>query len=182
MKFIQSVALLVAVALLSSTAVRAQEMPKPGPEHAKLKEMAGAWTAVVKCTFEPGKPAQESKGESTGKLDVGGFFLITEFKATILGMPFHGRGITGYDPFKKKYVGTWIDSMSPGIFRSEGSFDKSGKILTEMMEGPNEKGKTMKMRIVTEMKDADHMLFQMYAQGENGKENLMMEIAYTRKK
>lgn len=182
MKLIRLFTVAVAGTLLSATLAHAQEMPKPGPEHAKLKEMAGAWTAVVKCSFEPGKPAQESKGESTAKLDLGGFFLVTEFKATLLGMPFHGHGISGYDPYKKKYVGVWVDTMSPGIFRSEGTFDKSGKILTEMMEGPDPKGNVMKMRIVTEMKDADHMHFQMYSQGENGKETLTMEIAYTRKK
>ncbi len=174
--------MLVVSGLVLSTMVRAQDMPKPGPEHAKLKETAGAWNAVIKSTFEPGKPPHESKGEYMAKLDVGGFFLITEFKASFGGVPFHGRGITGYDPYKKKYVGVWVDSMSPGIFRSEGVYDKTGKILTEMMEGPDPKGKIMKMRSVTEMKDADHMTFRMYAQGENGKEALMMEIAYTRKK
>ena len=35
-------------------------------------------------------------------------------------MEFHGQGQTGYDPNKKKYVGTWVDSISPTIMIMEG--------------------------------------------------------------
>src|SRR5262245_39324125 len=96
----------VALFLISSGA-RAQDMPKPGPEHDKLKQFVGTWDAHVKTTFEPGKPAQESKGIYTAKLDVGGFFLITDFKGEIMGAKFHGHGMSGYDPHKKKYIGVW---------------------------------------------------------------------------
>ena len=157
----------------------AQDFPKPGAEHEALKPLAGVWDAHVKCSLPT---PQESKGEYTAKIDLGGFFLVTEFKGELAGKPFQGRGVTGYDPFKKKYVGTWVDSMSPGIYTSEGTFDKSGKVLTETMEGPDPQGKPMKMRAVTQIKDSDHVHFQMHLRGEDGKDVLMMEIAYTRKK
>jgi hypothetical protein len=182
MKTIGLLSLTVAGVVLLVGSAHAQDYPKPSAEHDQLKQMAGVWDAQVKVTFEPGKPPQESKGTFKAKLDLGGFFLVTEFKSDIAGKPFQGRGLTGYDPFKKKYVGIWVDSMSPGIHTSQGSFDKSGKIFTENMEGPDPKGKIMKMRAVTEMKSSDRMQFSMYAVGEGGKEALMMEIAYTRKK
>jgi hypothetical protein len=34
-------------------------------------------------------------------------------------------GSTGFDPMKGKYVGTWIDSMSPTMMVLEGDFDAS---------------------------------------------------------
>jgi hypothetical protein len=173
--------LVVAGGVLLACGARAQDFPKPSAEHERLKQLAGVWDAHVKSNFEPGKP-QESKGEFTTALDLGGFFLVTEFKGELAGAKFHGRGITGYDPFKKKYVGVWVDSMSPAVYTSEGSFDQSGKVFTESMEGPDPKGKPMKMRIVTEVKDSNHMRFSMYVRGEDGKEALMMETAYTRKK
>ena len=114
--------------------------------------------------------------------DLGGFFLVSEFKGEMAGKPFQGRSLTGYDPFKKKYVGVWVDSMSPGIYNTEGAFDKSGKVLTETMEGPCPEGKPMRMRLVTQIKDNDHVHFQMHLRGDDGKEALMLEIAYTRKK
>ena len=170
-----------ALLVLSVSGVWAQDFPKPSAEHEQLKLLAGEWDAQVKC-HQPGKGAEESKGRYSAKMDVGGFFLVTEFQAEIGGQPFQGRGFNGYDPAKKKYTGVWVDSMSPGIYNSEGEFDKAGKVFTETMQGPGPDGKPMKMRMTTELKDSDHMVFKMYAPGEDGKDALMMEIAYTRKK
>src|SRR5262245_31577289 len=86
------------LAVLSVARAGAEDFPKPGPEHEQLKQLAGVWDAQVKCN-QPGKAPEESKGEFTGTLDVGGFFLVTEFKGQLAGQPFHGRGLTGFDPF-----------------------------------------------------------------------------------
>jgi hypothetical protein len=172
---------LVALVLFAAD-TRAQDYPKPGPEQERLKQLVGTWDAVIKCSMEPGKAPQESKGMSKSSMGLGGFFLISEFKGEMFGHTFEGRSITGYDPYKKKYTGVWVDSMSPSLYATEGSFDKSGKVFTEIMEGAGPDGKPMKMRCTTTVKDANHMHFQLYAPGQDGKEALMMEIAYTRKK
>src|SRR5262245_28813429 len=113
----------VALLVLVAAGTRAQDYPKPGAEHEQLKQMTGVWDAHVKCNMPT--PTQ-SKGEYRAKLDLGGFFLVTEFNGDMGGKLFHGRGFTGFDPFKKKYVGIWVDSMSPGIYTSEGAFDQAG--------------------------------------------------------
>jgi len=169
--------------LLLAGSIVAQDFPKPGPEHEQLKQMAGTWDAQVKFFPEPGKPPQESKGEYTAKLDVGGYFLTTEVKGQMFpGQPFHGRGITGYDSFKKKYTGVWVDSMSPAIYTTQGAFDRAGKVFTETMEGPDPTGKPMKMTMTTEIKSKDSMIVKMFAPGEGGKTHQVMEILYTRRK
>jgi hypothetical protein len=175
---------IVLAMLLSTLGARAQEppqFPKPGPEHDRLKPMAGQWDAKVTayCTASSSGP-ERAAGRYTAKLDLGGFFLVTKFKCELAGKQFQGRGLIGYDSFKKKYVGVWVDSMSPAIYHSEGAFDAAGKVYTETMEGPGPDGKPMRMRITTELKDKDHMRFQMFAPDKDGKETLMMEIGYTR--
>ena len=170
----------LAIALLAS-AVFAQETPKPGPEHDLLKQFAGEWDAAMKCTSPTGETV-ESKGTYSAKMEVAGLFLVTEFKATLMGTPFFGRGINGYDPAKKKFTGVWVDSMSPAIYTTTGEFDKAGKVLTETMEGPGPDGKAMKFRLVNEVKDQDHVNFKIFMAGEDGKEMKMMETEYTRKK
>jgi hypothetical protein len=173
------------MAVLAAEWSPAQEFPKPGAEHEQLKRLAGEWDALVKCQMpasDGSSSTQESKGQYTAKLDVGGYFLVTEFKCQLGGQAFQGRGLNGYDPFKKKYVGVWVDSMGPSIYPVEGAFDESGKVYTETMTGPNPQGKPMKMRMTTEIKDNDHLRFKMFVTGEDGKETPMMEIAYTRKK
>ena len=39
----------------------------------------------------------------------------------MMGQPFSGVGIDGYDNLRKKYVTTWIDTMGTGIFSMEGT-------------------------------------------------------------
>src|SRR5262245_32992341 len=100
MKLVHVLMAALAVLALSARGTPAQEFPKPGPQQELLKQMAGVLDGQVKCLV-PGKGLQESKGVLKSKLDVGGFFLVTEFKGELAGQPFQGRGITGYDPFKK---------------------------------------------------------------------------------
>jgi hypothetical protein len=149
-------------------------MPKPGPEHALLKKFAGDWDATVSF------PGGESKATSRSAVVLGGFWLITNFRGEFGGAKFEGRGTMGYDPRKKKYVSTWVDSMSPSLLVMEGSFDKDGKTYTETGEGPGPDGKPSKMKSVYEFKD-DGLVFTMYTVAE-GKDQQMLKIVYKRKK
>jgi hypothetical protein len=153
----------------------AQEAPKPGPEHEKLKAMVGDWDATVK--FGGG----ESKGKATWKLDFGGFYLIEDFEGDFGGMKFKGHGQTGYCPLKKTYLSTWIDNMSPSPMLMTGQFDKEGKTFTEEGEGPGMDGKLTKFKSVSKMVDNDTINMTMYTVSD-GKETEMMSIAYKRKK
>src|SRR5262245_15581474 len=99
--------------------------PKPGPEHAKLKKMAGTWDAVV--IEGDGK---KTKGVMTYKMECGGLWLTSDFKGEHMGQPFHGKGFDSYDPASKKYVGTWIDSYLTSPLNFEGTYDEKAKTLT----------------------------------------------------
>src|SRR4051812_30921041 len=108
----------VALALVASPGVRAQEPGKPGPEHEGLKKLEGNWDLVMK--FGGG----ESKGTVTYKMELGGMWLTSSLQSELFGQKFEGRSIDGYDPQKKKYVGIWVDSMGGGAVITEGTFDK----------------------------------------------------------
>jgi hypothetical protein len=97
-------------------------------------------------------------------------------------MKFTGRGLDGYDPARKKYVGVWVDSMSPAPLVSEGTFDAAGKVLTMTGEGFGQDGKPNKYRMVTEYKDKDHFVFTMNVANADGKEAPAFTITYTRRK
>jgi hypothetical protein len=154
----------------------AQEIPKPGPEHQKLKELEGTWDATVRMGPD------ESKGVARWKMDLGGLWLASEFEGEFAGMKFKGKGFDGYDPVKKKYVSVWVDSMSTSPMLSEGTFDKEGKVLTMVGEGPGPDGKPTKYRMTTEQKDQDTIEWTMFAPGPDGKEGPMFSITYKRRK
>lgn len=157
----------------------AQDMPTPGKEHQQLAAAAGTWDAAIEGMGPDGQ-ASLSKGVSERRM-LGGFWLIDDFTADMGGMPFIGHGMTGYDPEKKVYVGTWTDSMSPALMLMEGTYDKSGKVLTMTGMGPGMDGKPTKMRMVSTMKDANTEVFEMFQPGPEGKEMRTLKITYTRR-
>jgi hypothetical protein len=157
-------------------------MPKPGPEHEVLKMDVGTWDATVEITAEPGKPPMTSKGVEVNTLGCSGLCLITDFKGDMMGSPFHGHGVTSWDVGKKKYVGSWMDSMSAGLNIGESTYDPATKRWTGTMEGPDMTGKVMKMRSVIELRDASTRVFTLYGPGPDGKEMQSMRITYMRRK
>ena len=100
-------------------------------------------------------------------------------------MAFEGHGQFGYDPARKKYVGTWIDSMSPTLSVLEGSYDAKTKTLTYTCDGVCPKdGSKLKQRMVTTTKADGTRVFAVFMTGEatGGKEVKAMETVYTRRK
>ncbi len=154
----------------------------PGPPHKVLASMAGSWNTRIKSWTEPDKPPMESTGTCEQKVILGGRFLQQEFAGQMMGSPFTGIGVTGYDNHIKKYVSTWIDSMSTAILFFEGTAGVDGKTITQEacyddpIRGP------MKWRSVTRIVDDNAHLFEMYGTDKSGKEERMMEIIYTRKR
>jgi len=165
-------------------AVAAQDMPplpQPGPEHAVYKEAAGTWDARVESFMGPGEP-MVSTGVEVNRVGCSGLCLISNFEGSFMGTKFEGHGTDTWDPAKKKYVGSWTDSMSTGLSLTESTWDPATKTLTGYMEGPDMTGNVVKMKSTTTMKDADHRVMEMKGPGPDGKDVLMMRITYTRQK
>jgi hypothetical protein len=155
--------------------------PKPGPEQEVLKGDVGTWDATVESFMTGGPTPMTSKGTETSTL-MGGLWLVTDFKADLMGMPFVGHGVTGYDAHKKKYVGSWVDTMSFGLGLSEATWDAAARTMTGTIEAPDPSGQIQKMKSVVVYKDADTRVFTMSGAGPDGKDVTFLRITYTRKK
>jgi hypothetical protein len=184
MRFTRLPLLTLVATLAASPALRAQapEMPKPGPEHELFKQDAGTWDATVEAWMAPGAPPMTSKAVETNVLGCGGLCLVTEFKGDFGGVPFDGHGTSAYDPTKKKYVGSWTDSMSTGLMIGESTYDPVKKVVTGYMEGPDMTGKVVKSKSVVEYKADGSRVFTMYNRTPDGKEVAGMRITYTKRK
>jgi hypothetical protein len=154
----------------------------PGAEHKALEQFVGTWDTNAKMWHAPGTPPQESTGTAENKMTLGGRFLEQHFEGTMMGQPFSGMGYTGYDLYKKEYVGNWMDSMGTTIMNSTGKADPSGKTMTftRTMDDYMAK-KTMPFKEVIKVVDNDHHVFEMWYPGPDGKMFKMMEITYSRK-
>jgi hypothetical protein len=154
----------------------------PGPEHKQLQRLAGKWNLALKSWHAPGAPPTESTGTAEGKMVLGDRFIQLSVTSDMMGKPFTGIGLTGYDNAKKKFVGTWMDSMGTGIARSEGTADADGKVMTSQMTGTDPlTGKESRMRI-KETWEGDDKIVEEFYEKKGGKETKMMEITYTRAK
>ena len=155
----------------------------PGDAHKKLNAMAGTFSADVKMWMAPGAPPTAGSGVAENSWALDGRWLQQNFSGTFMGMPFHGVGYTGYDNIKKKYVGSWMDSMSTAMMISTGTASADGKsyTFTSTMDDPMT-GKSTPVKETVTVVDDDHHTLEMWGAGPDGKMFKMMEIAYTRKK
>ena len=174
----RSIGLTIALLLAVSFTTFAQEPAKPGKEHAELKKMEGVWDAVMKMAEAP----EPMPGVATYKMELSGLWLTSDFKMDVPGFKFEGRGTDGYDLKNKKYVGIWVDSMSSAPMVMEGTRDDATKITTMTGTGPGQDGQPQKFKTVTKETDADHMKFEMFMIGADGKETSAFTIDYTRRK
>ena len=188
MSVFRSVQFAVGLLVLSAAPLAAQTgsqqmppAPKPGPEHEVFKLDEGTWDAVVEFVMAPGQPPMMSKGVEVNTIGCGGLCLITDFKGEMMGGSFQGHGLVTWDIVKKKYVGSWTDSMSGGLAITEATHDPAKKQISGWMEGPDASGKVMKMRSVSEYKDGTRVMTG-FGPGPDGKEMQMMKITYTKRK
>ena len=154
----------------------------PGTPHQALASTAGTYDLRIKSWHEPGGPAMEEPGTATRSMALDGRVLVEEVKSSMMGMPYTGHGMMGFDNVTGKYWSTWNDSMSTGIMVTEGTCDAQGKTctFTGSWNDPIKKA-PVKARMTTRWTSPTTEIFEMYGPGKDGKEFKMMEITYTKK-
>lgn len=159
------------IVLLAGSALQALQETPPQKEHEWLQQLVGEWTVESEMMMGPGMPPVKTTGSESARA-IGGLWVVAELKGTMpTGGPMSAMLTLGYNPEKKKYVGTWVDSVMNHMWHYEGTLDATGKILTLETEGPNmmSPGKTAKYRDVIEIKSKDHKTLTSSAMGEDGK-------------
>lgn len=155
---------------------------KPTMEHEWLQRIVGDWVARGEATMGPGQEPQAWTGTETvrpiGKLWVQGEGMTD--------MPGQEPGITqitlGFDPEKKRFVGTFIASPMAYLWVYDGSLE--GNVLTLNSEGPAMKPgeKTAQFKDVVELEDNDTRWLKSYMMGPDGEWQQVMTAEYARKK
>ena len=170
----------LALSIVPALAAAQMPMPTPGPEHAVLKEDVGTWDASLEMVM-PGAPAMPpSKGVETNVLSCNGLCLVTDFKGELMGGPFQGHGVSTWDAAKKKYIGSWSDSMTPGLAVTESTWDPVKKTMNGTMDTPDGSGGSVKLRSTVDY-PAGKRVVSIFMPGPDGKEMQTMRITYTKR-
>jgi hypothetical protein len=157
---------------------------EPQKEHQWLEKMVGDWTYESEAASEPGKTPEKYTGTESVR-SLGGLWVVCEGQGDVPG---GGTSTTimslGYDPMKKRYVGTFLGSMMAQLWVYEGELDPDGKALTLDTEGPSftAEGKIAKYKDTIEFKSDDHRVLTSNFQDEDGNWHEFMTAHYRRKK
>jgi hypothetical protein len=130
----------------------------------------------------PGSEPMETEGTAVGKMIMGGRYLVVNHSGNVMGMPFEGMSLEGYDNAAEKFVSIWVDNLGTGVAYSEGHFkEESGLLVYEgSMTDPMTKEAAwfkQTMKIV----DDNNLYFEMFMKAPYGTEFKNMEISFTKK-
>jgi len=157
----------------------------PGEQHRLLGRFVGTWDTVGRMWMEgPDGPVSESRGVVETRWLIPGLWIMDEVKTEMMGRPFEGFSISGYDNVKRKYVGMWVDAMSTALLTMEGNFDREGKTLALFgtADDPATGEHDKLMGYVTRVVDDDHHVFEIWDYSARPEGTITMELEYARRK
>ncbi len=159
-----------------------QEYASPNENHKVLDVLVGNWNHNLKYWMAPNSKPEISTGTTQSQWILGGRYLQQLVKGVSMGQPFEGIGIAGFDNSQKRYQTIWMDNMGTGMMIGKGTYDSAEKELNDKGHLSDPIAGQMDYRAATKFIDNDHYSYKIYINDQNGKEFLMLDIAYTRTK
>jgi len=169
----------------SGSEVDQQEMMKkveaagtPGPGHKALQPLVGDWKAEVKCWMDPSGSPEVSQGSAKATWTFNGRFLQEDFRGEMMGKPFTGRTLLGFDNTKQTFNSVWMSDTQTSMFTSEGKGDTKVITLEGKSSCPATGRRDIPMKTVLRIQSPDKHVLEMF-DGSKGNAKTM-EITYTR--
>lgn len=172
-------AALVALAAFGWSMSRAPQAAPMTAEQKRLEPMVGEWEA--KLTMQTPMGEIPAAGVEKNRM-VCGKWLESDFTAEMMGMPFQGRGLFGWDAQRESYRGVWVDNMGAEMFFMEGvwSEDDQAVVWTYEQTDPTT-GMHGTARSLDAMTDPNTRMAKFYFKPDGGEEAVAMTVEYSRK-
>ena len=158
-----------------------QKAGAPGAEHQRMADMAGTYDLTIKSWNGPTPEPTVDTGTATRTMILGDRVMVEDVTSQMMGQPFTGHGLSGYDNVSKKYWATWMDSMGTGLMTSEGTCDASMACSYTGSYNDAMSGQPKTVRMTSRWTDESTEVFEMHGPGPDGKETKMMEITYRKR-
>lgn len=153
-------------------------------EHHWLRKLIGTWKSEHVIPAEPGQEPQTMTWTETFR-SLEGVWFVGEASGTMPDGSSASSILTiGFDPARKRFVGSWIGSMMANLWIYDGELDASERILTLNSEGPafDNPGHTTKFKDIIEFKSDDERIFTGVILDKDGNWSEMMSAPYLRVK
>ena len=155
---------------------------EPQEEHRWLQKLVGEWTYETEIVMGPGQPLEKATGTERVR-SLGELWILAEGQGEMPGCGMATTMMTlGYDPEKRRYVGTWVGSMMAYLWGYDGELDAANQVLTLSSEGPDMTvaGKMAQYRDVIEFKSDDHRIMTSHGLSNDGQWQQFMTTHYWR--
>lgn len=153
----------------------------PGPMHEKMAWFVGKWDAEVESNHDG--MTDRSTGSMVTEPMWDGRFNKSKFNGAMMGMPFEGIAIAGYNNAAKRFETIWVDSMMTAMSFSTGTVDAAGKKFSFTSEGMCPvRNKMITCRTVETITGPDSYVMEFYHPNREDKEELAMTIRFKRAK
>jgi uncharacterized protein YndB with AHSA1/START domain len=154
---------------------------EPEKEHSWLQQLVGEWTYETEAPT--GEPSSKWTGTETVR-SLGDLWVVAEGQGEMPGAgPATSIMTLGFDPKKKRYIGTWIGSMMNHLWIYDGgTVDADGRVLRLDADGPSMSGdgKMAKYQDIIEFKSNDYRTLTARVQRDDGTWNEFMTVHYRR--
>lgn len=182
------IALFTVIVFTGSSSAQDDNMKKwmdymtPGEMQKMLSKGVGTWTMKTSWWMAPGAEAMVSEATAVSEMILGGRYLQSKVSGSMMGMPFEGISVEGYDNAAKLFVNSWIDNMGTGMMFMTGKWDETAKQInyTGKMVDPISSNWVDVRQVVTYNSDGT-VKMEMYGPAADGKEYKTMEIITTKK-
>jgi hypothetical protein len=156
--------------------------PEPHAEHRWLHQLIGEWNIESEFRMEPDQPPMKTRGREVVRA-LGELWTIGEGSGNTPDDGSCDSMMTlGYDPAKKRFVGSFIASAMTHFWSYDGSLDESGRVLTLDAEGPSFAGDGTMARYqdIIEFVTDDHRTLTSRMQSSDGSWSQFMIAHYRR--
>ncbi|MBS1493531.1 MAG: DUF1579 domain-containing protein [Bacteroidetes bacterium] len=179
----------IVLLFLSASVLKAQsadDMKKwadamtPGEQQKGMAKMTGEWKFTSKFWMAPGQEPVSNTGTARYEMLLGGRYQKVTASASMMGMPYEGIGITGYNNVSKLFESSWVDNFRTGVMYMTGTMDDKGMITMTGSTVDPITGK-IQMERQTIRPDGDNKyIMEIYDTKEGQSEVKVEEIIYER--
>ncbi len=151
----------------------------PGEQHAELVSSSGQWRVSSKFWMDPDGEPQTSEMRAVITPELGGRFIFERLSGEVMGEPFEGFGVFGYDNHKQMWTSVWVDNMNTATSYAEGQATDEGTIemFGDMYDPITDATKEFKIVLWEDGPDRHNMSMFVKHEGEWAKG---MEMEYHR--
>jgi hypothetical protein len=105
---------------------------------------------------------------------LGGRYALLDYKGEMMGQPFQGLQISGYDNIATAYTTFWIDNSSTSFYLLKGTYDAAKKTYTFAGRWADPLGGETPVRMIVKIVSPDEYVSEPYMRLPDGKEFLNM--------